>query len=119
MVDPIRSSSPAPWNPALSDDPDRHRAGTSTRSRPVPDLPDLPDVNAALLARAARAAAAAPRQPWVAPARVDASTVVTDADTPVQRRLQAFFEAATPVYQVPDGKGGTVEIAVATPFRMV
>jgi hypothetical protein len=84
----------------------------------VPDPPDLPDVNAALLARWARAAAA-PRLPSVGPARADASTVVTDAETPVQRRLQAFFEAATPVYQVPDGKGGTVEIAVATPFRMV
>src|SRR6202035_1352940 len=99
MVDPIRRSAPPPWTPALDGDPGaRHGAATTAaRSTPgaAPDPPELPDINAALLARAATAGASL-GQPWVGAARVDAAMVRTDTETPVQRRLEAFFEQARP-----------------------
>jgi hypothetical protein len=111
MVDPISSSSATPWSPPApdADEDARRRAATATRPRPavVPDPPELPDVHAALLVRAAQAAAA-----------IDLATMLRDRGTPLQQRLQVFFDAAKPTYRVPVGDNEAVEVEVAAPFRI-
>jgi hypothetical protein len=118
-ISAVGSSSLDTWSASLDDDERRAASAPTTKAAPTRDLselPELPDANAGLLARAARAAST-PR-PLLATGLASADVANVDsATTPaptVQRRLDAFRAAATPMYHLPDG----TDVTVAAPFRM-
>ena len=127
MVDAIGSSS-TDWSRAIDSDDDevRRRAAAASTTRVAtapPEVPQGPDTNGALLVRAARGGqatqvAATPR--LLLALGVDAAAVrLPDQDTAVQKRMDSFFNRAVPTYRLPAGPGKAIEVAVATPFRMV
>jgi hypothetical protein len=127
MVDAIGSSS-TDWSRAIDSDDDEVRrraeaASTTKVATAPPEVPQGPDTNGALLVRAAQGgqatqAAATPR--LLLALGVDAAAVrLPDQDTAVQKRMDSFFNRAVPTYRLPAGPGKAIEVAVATPFRMV
>jgi hypothetical protein len=84
---------------------------------PPPPLPEYPDHASALIANAVKAATSgAPQAPHMLLAMnvKGADVEYTTRDMPIQQRLDAFKESATPTFHTKDG-----DVQVGIPFRMV
>jgi hypothetical protein len=115
MNDPISSTSSSRLDrsPDLQD-PDRitQPATRVVVPPPPPTIPELPDVDTAFVANAVKAATAgAPHM--VLAMGVQVNDVECAARTPLQERLDAFMDSATPTFHTKDG-----DLQVGIPFRM-
>jgi len=111
MTSPISPHRTDPWIPH----DDTTATGPATKV-PVAarELPELPDTSAAAIANAVQAAKAGTARPLFAMG-IEASIIQTSKrDTPIEQRLDAFKESATPTYHTPD-EG---DVSVPIPFRM-
>jgi hypothetical protein len=77
-----------------------------------PSIPELPDTNAAFVANAVKAATSSAPHLMLAMG-VKGPDVDTVRDAPIQQRLDAFKDSATPTFHTKDG-----DVQVGIPFRM-